>query len=340
MACHSGTGLYRQVCEALQDKEMLFVGEYVHGNAAIERLVARLAVELARASDFRILARESLYCLHPAWEQASLEARPGRGIEEQIIAYNASVPRRERILVTTVDLAHSIKHSPRLVSAFLEPLCGRSADPAAREQLLGYCRTLAGATTGEAKLAFIQGLRELSGTCWTGFDPGDAAELGFYLDLLEVSLQDTRGQDEAANMKAADTRNRWFIQTIERALDRTRQHGGRMVCHTGAPHAYKTYTGVEDYYVGAMPEARHFNQQVFPGKVYSLLVRPFGLDYYGQKCAGCADALEEHALANLGDEAAVLVDVREFRRLRPGADLGKYCRGDECQFDAIIYLKD
>ena len=306
----------------LKEKEMFFLGEYVHNDRLIFETVHTLLLDIAYKSGFRLFAKEAVYCLHPHLESCSRNGLPSPYIPEQVLQYNKN--HQEKIITTAVDLAHSIKHSPHLVKDYISLMSAGVKSEDFQRRLAGLTDRLDGDSSLEEKRDFIQGFKDLT-VLLDGIEgPELIEELRFYGDLLETSLDNRPPADEKEYKARADIRNKWFIRTIGRAMERNR--GLKPVCYVGAPHAYKSYLKEDDYYAGKTPEAMHFNRDVFPDKVFSLLIRPFFRDYYGNPAESITDPVEQAAWDIPGPHKTVYVDLK-------GEERGR-------QFDGILYLKE
>ena len=166
-------------------------------------------------------------------------------------------------------------------------------------------------------------------------------ELQFYLNLLEYSLKHSQARNEDEFIKFANDRNKWFIKTIDRSISRNKKYGLKMICNVGSPHAYKKYINKSnDYYVGEIPEAKYFNEIKYPGRIYSILIRPFFLDYYGNKVNEITDPIENEAYKKIGQEKSIFVDLVEFKSNNDKIKNVQYYDSNGFQYDGIIYIKN
>lgn len=321
-------------------KEMIFLGEYLHNSAVIHDYKDQLVIGMAKISDFRLLARESVYCLHPVVEYKSLQGMDSEYISPAITEYNRSTDEHH-IVVTAIDIAHSIKHTPRLVKEFIKAVISKNSREDVKPLFSALSDQSVQLETREDKEQFIADLKEVTGLYKNLLDPEVLEELVFYTDLLTSSLNHIVPQDRETYIRQADERNRLFIETVRRAVLRNSKKKLRIICDVGAPHAYKKYISEEsDYYVGLTPEARYFDDVVYPGRVHSVLIRPFYLDYYGKKTETVTNPVEREALRNMGSEQIIYVDLHRFRDEYGDSENPQYYDKDGFQFDGIIFLRN
>ena len=338
---------YSTICDISQkiisdthSKEMLFIGEYLHSNQQIQFYVNELVVKLAMNSDFRIFAKESVYCLHPILESKSANCINSNHIANSIIEYNKAISEDKRIIVTSIDMAHSIKYSPQLVKNCLEAIIARNTNDDFNSVIKEILKDLEQLDSNEKKEEFIQKLSRNIAEYKNELDPEIYDELKFYGDLLYHSLIRKDPQNEYEYKKQADLRNEWFIKTVLRALKRTKKYNSKMICYVGAPHAYKNYLNKDDYYVGTVPEAKFFNESEIPGKVHSILIRPFYRDYFGNKTDRILNKIEKAAYRKIGLNQSIYVDLNEFKNRNERLEDVGYYNLNNTQYDGIIYLKE
>ena len=96
------------ILDRVQDAEIVFVGEDRHHIPAVIDVAFRLGLSLADHSSIKVFALEGLYGFHPFMEQASLSALSADAFDELVVQYNQRKPEAERILMTAIDIEHSI----------------------------------------------------------------------------------------------------------------------------------------------------------------------------------------------------------------------------------------
>ncbi len=340
MAFYINTEIAGKIAGDTRTAEMIFIGEMPHHNKTVTGYVHRLTVELSKISKYGILAMESFYCLYPFFERRSAAGEGDPFIGSVITDYNREVSKEKRIIVTSIDMAHSIKHSPAYVHRFIDFLSAGTQDEKVRELFRNHSEKILSLRTISEKENFIGELKKMIAEHGHSFDERTGEELDFYAGLLMHSLGNTEAANEAERKSRSDTRNMWFIETIRRALERTRHHGAKMICYVGAPHAYKAYLNDDDYYVGETPEAMYFNGTVFPDKVYSILIRPFFLDGDGERTEKIEDPVEKIAYEKTGDGDGIFIDLKELKKRNMQLPHARYWKDDVFQFDALIYVRE
>jgi hypothetical protein len=320
----------KKIINSTKDYKMLFIGENPHYNENINDLVVDLSIELAKKTDYKTYAKESLYCLYPFLEEDSKLGNESKIIPKKITEYNRSVEPVERITVTAVDLAHSIKHSPHLVNNFIQKQITDIENANFKDEISTLSTKIKDNFDKISKDKIIIDLKKLLENNIEGISQTVFEELSFYFELLSISLP----LDDLNDKSQAIMRNDWFIKTIGRALKRN-QPDRKMLLHVGSPHAYKFYLNNDDYYVGEIPEASYFKN-----KVYSIQIRPFYFGKFGELIDEIVDPIEKKALAMLGRGKSVFVDLHEYNDQTENIGIEKYFLNGEYQYDGIIYVND
>jgi len=120
---------------SLKENEIIFLGEYKHYSEPLSLAASRLAVYLATYKPV-VYATESVYGVGPFMEAASLgspkTANPIQ-IPECIQAFNSNQIAAKKILMTAIDIEHSIYHTKSGTVLFLQDLASRSTSNTASE---------------------------------------------------------------------------------------------------------------------------------------------------------------------------------------------------------------
>ena len=130
-----------KVLSETQGKEMIFLGEYLHQNPTINKYIEELIVMIAKKSKFRIFAKESVYCLYPNFEKNSLQGMESNYFGDTITNHNRS-SENNKVIVTAIDLAHSIKHTPTLVKEFILETISNNSNPEIVEIFTNFTRDI------------------------------------------------------------------------------------------------------------------------------------------------------------------------------------------------------
>jgi len=262
---------------SLKENEIIFLGEYKHYSEPLSLAASRLAVYLATYKPV-VYATESVYGVGPFMEAASLgspkTANPIQ-IPECIQAFNSNQIAAKKILMTAIDIEHSIYHTKSGTVLFLQDLASRSTSNTASEIINKEILQL---TTQDTFAKVNRYLKKLKGVFLQHLDtfsPEDQDEILFSLDLLQASNRfyqyTTAGGLKEALMRPWDIRTKYFIKTIERAYQKAQKRKAILMCRVGAPHASLT----KKYF-----EARYFAKKYSPtkGKVASIGLVPLYYD--------------------------------------------------------------
>ncbi len=334
-----GNNIPDKIVSESHSHEMIFLGEYLHHDQRIKKYALTIVRELASRTDFRILAKESVYCIHPFLEQDSLNNSDSKYIDKIINDYNRQCPDDQKIIVTAIDIAHSINHTPELVRQYLQKMTDDS-DKNFEKEISKLIVNLEKDEPLQKKIEFITELDEIIERYKKKLNVELLEELKFYVNLLTESLKHVPPKNRTEHIEMADIRSKCFIETIKRAIKRNDRYSAKMINYVGSPHAYKEYINEDDYYIGKVPEAKHFNDNIYPGKVYSILIRPFFRDYFGNITDKITNKIEKAALEKVGNEKSIYVDLREFKSDNPGLDNVGYYNERHYQYDGVLYIKD
>ncbi|MHC4647036.1 MAG: hypothetical protein ACYTBJ_16195 [Planctomycetota bacterium] len=245
---------FEYLSPSLKENEIIFIGEFEHHNKSLSLAASRFAVYLATNKPV-VYATESVYGLGPFMEAASLgnpkTARP-IGIPECIQAFNSNQIAAKKILMTAIDIEHTIYHTKSSTVLFLQELASRSTSNTALEIINKEILRL---TTQDTFAKVNRYLKKLKGVFLEHLDtfsPEDQDEILFSLDLLQASNRfyqyTTAGGLKEALMRPWDIRRKYFIKTIERAYQKAQERKAILMCRVGAQHASLTNKYLEARY--------------------------------------------------------------------------------------------
>lgn len=226
------------------DKGILFLGEQ-HNVPALNEATAQLACYLASKKSV-VYAIEMTYGMHPFVEAASLGApdplKPMH-IPEPILSFNAQQPPERKILMTTLDVEHTIYHTKHLTVLFLRHLAGRSTSETVRKALEQQIAELPAQDTYEKMDAYLEKLETTFRNYLNTFNAADREEILFSMELLDASnrFQYLSREDQEVRQLADKIRYRYFNKTIERALQKARQRDAVLLCRVGVWHISLDY---------------------------------------------------------------------------------------------------
>jgi hypothetical protein len=327
-------------------KKMLFLGEIPHHEWPIYETTLQLSLHLRQQCGYSVLAMESAYSYWPYLEARSLgtEAQlPNRLPDHQnrwlepVTAYNRTAPAERRLLCTALDLDHCISHAKSQTVLYLQYLATKSSSREARAYLAQAIPALVDLKSRKAIHAYLEELERRFHAAWDSFTPADQEEITFSLALERASIDfHALSYWYPPDRRKAKIRDEYFRQTIARALAKAEQAGGPLLCYVGWGHAWLHQRGALNC------EAAYFDQE-FPatrGQVGSLLI---------EKLSACVSsdlsgdyrpsALERAALARMGKQDRLFVDLRDPRWDSVKHKPGKFFPKGGPDYDGILFLK-
>ena len=221
------------------DKDIIFLGEQ-HNVPALQEAAAQLACYLASKKPV-VYAVEMTYGMHPFVEAASLgqpDPLKPMNIPAPILEFNSAQPPEKKILMTTLDVEHTIYHAKHLTVLFLRGLAARSISESARKVLEKQIAELPAQDTYDKMDAYLKQLKSVFDKYLNTFGANDREEILFSVELLDASnrFQYISRQGNDGLLRANPLRYRWFNKTIERALQKARQRDAVLLCRVGVWH--------------------------------------------------------------------------------------------------------
>jgi len=272
----------------LKENEIIFLGE-IHKVIPLIHAAERFAVYLATSKPV-VYAMELCYGLGPFMEAASLghpkKAKQGWS-SKYIQAFNSKQTADRKILMTAIDIEHTIYHTKSDTVLFLQDLAGRSTSDVARGIIQKEIPQLTTQYTFGKVNSYLKKLRGLFLEHLDTFSSEDQDEILFSLDLLQASnwyhQYDVAGGITEALMRPWDIRQKYFTKTIKRAYRKAQKRKAVLLCRVGASHIN----------LGRKTEARYFarDYSLTKGKVVTIRLAPL---YYDTTKVDDADA-EKHS---------------------------------------------
>jgi hypothetical protein len=188
--------------------------------------------------------------------------------------------------------------------------------------------------------AFQAWLNELEGkfhAAWDTFSSADQQEIAYTLELERVSIEAQWHSTWNQIFKYRNFRGKYIRKNIERAAARAEQSGGSLICYVGANHAFFSPR------VRIGGDARYIREE-YPGRVASILVEKVSetqpVTSWPQVSGNFGrTAMEEAALACMGDRDCVFVDLRaevwRSVKYRPKRFFPK----EGPSFDGVLFIK-
>jgi hypothetical protein len=254
---------------SLKENEIIFLGE-IHKVKPLIQASDKLSVYLASHKPV-VYADEGCYGLGPFMEAASLgnpkTAMPMR-LPECIQAFNSNQTGDKKILMTAIDIEHSIYHSKANTVRFLQELASRSTSDAASQAINKEVAQLTAQDTYDKMNHYLKKLKEVFLQHFDTFSSEDKDEILFSMELLTASNRyqyANRGIIKSWQ-NPEEIRYCYFNKTIERAYKKAQKNKAILLCRVGSWHISMDYKC----------EARYFakDYSLTKGKVATILLVP------------------------------------------------------------------
>lgn len=257
---------FEKLPPSLKENKIVFLGED-HNVKPLADAADRLAVYLANYNPV-VYAVESCYGLGPFMEAASLgNPRTAKNIvvPGNIQRFNASQAHdKNKILMTAIDIEHSIYHTKTDSVLFLQDLASRSTSDVALQEINREIAPLTAQDTYDKTNRYLENLEKVFLKHFDTFSSEDQDETVFYFDLLHAS---NRYQYIKQDWRTArPVRYRYYKETIRRAYRKARKREAILLCRVGSWHISSDYEC----------EARYFARDyaLTKGKVAAIRLVP------------------------------------------------------------------
>ncbi|MBL7186007.1 MAG: hypothetical protein ISS70_06755 [Phycisphaerae bacterium] len=318
----------------LKENEIIFLGE-THNVDPLIQAASRLAVYLATHRPV-VCAVECCYGAHPLMEAVSLGNEKTINpmlYPETIRAFNSSQTAGRKILMTAIDLEHSIHHNKKETRLFLQELANRSTSDEARRIMQDKVAQLTAQDTYDKMSRYLKELKKLFLQHFDTFSSVDQDEILFSMELLVASnrYQSIRKDRQ----KAHPIRYRYFKKTIKRAYQKAQQRKAILLCRVGAAHVSLTDKNFE---------ARYFAKEYSPtkGKVASIRLVPL---YHGTTKADEAGPEKQSDIDSIvkmlmKDYEYSYLSLRDLQKnTRNSFRWSKYYAGGRPKYDGVLFVK-
>ncbi|MCE5187127.1 MAG: hypothetical protein LLF76_13480 [Planctomycetaceae bacterium] len=253
-------------------KDVIFLGE-VHQIPELYEAAYQIIL-LVAAERPLVYAKEMVYGMHPFLEDGSMgRANPvyTYTLAQPLAQFNERQPPDRKILMTALDVEHTIEHDKASTVRFLQELVRRSSSQDVRDALESHIPRLTDTKSFDEVDAYLRELNNLFISNLKTFSAADQDEIRFSLDLLQASNtyrrhNATRWTDLRFFNQGVYLRYEYFKKTIVRAHEKAQQRNAALLCHVGNGHA--TY--------GSRWEAHYFARKYPPtrGKVFAIQMIP------------------------------------------------------------------
>jgi hypothetical protein len=332
----------------VRDASIVFLGESPHYTNEIRQTVMELSVFLAEHANARVVGYESIYGLHPFLEAESMGlSEPTRHIAPVILNYNRRVSVDQRLLVTALDIEHSINHSKHYTVDFLTHLAARSSSDQGQIKLMQFIPELSSLKERIQLHAYLDKLETLFNTYRETFSAVDWEEVSFSFELMRASVDYQMSKTKHWNpiwsrsdiMAIQEIRSEFFKKTVERAFVKAENRHGKLLCYVGGAHAVKAPLGLFDFPLGQRTEADYFNQ-IHPrskGRVASILLHAIS---FKNKAFRRSLDLEDIAYELMGDADIFYIPLTPLITNTANHSWSKYFTENGPKYDGVLFLKN
>ena len=328
---------------------MVFLGEYPHECPDIQSAIADTAVSLAQRKQLRTLAAESVYALYPKLENDSGKGLPVNLVGQAINTFNSTAAEAERIIVTSIEIEHSVRHSRHQTARFFRYLSSRSSVPVVQDEMAGIASSLADLTDGKEIYDAAGRFESVFEMNTRSFDEDAIREIRFAVNLTRSSLAfdmpEHRGPNESFTtdeLAMFSSRAHWFRETIRNARQRLRHCGRGMICWVGMHHA--ALKPVVSWEPGnpTWPEAYYFNMvnRGTVGSVCSIMVRALTYGSFEQPLFSDDDPIDGSVQSWIGSESVGFLRLPERAEVPADWRDSQYYVNGEPLFAGIVFLKE
>jgi hypothetical protein len=340
----------------IRDPEIVFVGEDRHHIPEVIDVAFRLGLALADRISMKVFAIESLYGYHPFMERASLSALPAHEFDDLVVQYNQLKPENERILMTAIDVEHSIgmPNLRHLTVDYLFYLAHLSTSWKATQNLLKAVGDLFNLTSPSEIHGYLDQVGKVFETFKSTFSAEDWENISFSLLLLHDSLEHLvqirkYGSNAEIPIEVRELRGKGFRQTIERAYLKAQGRASRLYCYVGDVHAFKTpvteivQRKMDKWPPATWPEAMYFNQmhKATSGKVFSILLRTLISRQHGETSYTPKDDLDDIVFERMGPADLMYVDLdRILKEHGSGSQASMYFSAEGPVADGVLFFRE
>lgn len=271
---------FNKLPPSLKENEIIFLGE-IHKMPPLILAASRLAVYLANHKPV-VYASECGQGYGPFMEAVSLgNPKPvifkGWGnkpvrLAENIMAFNSGQTADRKILMTAIDIEHSIYHTKSDTVLFLQDLASRSASGVALQAINEKIIQLTAQDTYDKMNRYLKELKKVFLQHLNTFTSEDWDEILFSMELLTASnrYQYINRGIRKSWQNPHELRYRYFKKTIKRAYQKAQKRKAILLCRVGFTHARLDYK----------LEARYFakDYSLTKGKVTTIKLVPMYYD--------------------------------------------------------------
>ena len=257
----------------LRENKIIFLGE-IHRVAPLADAANQIAVYLAHYGPV-VYAQESCYGLSPFMEAASIgRPKPAKPMQipRCIEMFNQNQDIDNKVLMTAIDIEHSIFHNKSNTVLFLQDLANRSSSDIAKQAINEKIIQLTAQDTFDKMNSYLKELKKSFVLHLNTFPYEDQDEILFSMELLTASNRyEYLSRGILIRLEdACRLRYMYFNNTIERAYNKAQKRNAILLCRVGSHHAD----------LNNISESRYFAKKHSPtkGKIASINMVPLYYD--------------------------------------------------------------
>jgi hypothetical protein len=338
---------YSCVLPQVEDASIIFLGDSRHYIPEIKSIRLELGVFLAQHANVRVIGFESMYGLHPFMAAESMgKAETSDYVSSTILDYNTRVPDNSKVLVTALDVDHSINHSKSKTVKYFEYLAAlSSSDKCVTELKQAIPKLLSLKERGELH-RYLDGLETTFSQYRDTFSAEDWDEVSFSLELMHASVDfqlitykwQRVPLSRKMRIRLHEIRAEFFRKTVERAFAKASERKGKLLCIVGGAHIVKGPLGKGNSLIGKWAEADYFHRihADTQGKVASILVN--ALSFKGQPYEKKND-LDDIAYEMLADGELLYIPLAALANHSEDLAWSEYFSSHGPRFDGVIFLR-
>ena len=340
----------------IKDAEIVFIGEDRHRIPELMDVTFALGVYLADHIDMKVFGIEGLYEWYPFMEKASLSAFSAHEFDDRVVSYNKVRSESERILMTAIDVEHSIgiPHLRYVTIDYLFYLAHLSTSWKAAQDIIKAVSELFEVKESSETHEQLDGIWEAFKSCKSTFSDKDWENISFSVSLLHESLDHLEQIRKYSSnieipIEVRELRGKGFRKTIEKAYLKAQERASRLYCYVGDVHAFKTpvtelvQERMDKWPPATWPEAMYFNNMVDStrGKVFSILLRTLISHQHGETSYIPKGDLDDVVFERMKSAELMYVDLNRIAEDHgPDSLISMYFTAEGPVVDGVLFFRE
>lgn len=322
--------------QSLKENEIIFLGE-VHRVRPLAHAADRLVVYLAAHKPV-VYALEGCYGGHTLTEAVSLGEKKDINpnlYSETLRAFNSLQPLDRKILLTMLDIEHSVYNNKPDTVRFLHDLSERSTSNLATQAIDRQVVQLLAQDTYNKRARYLKDLKRMFMRHFDTFSADNREEILFSMDLLQASNLYRHIELGGRSWENPHSlRYRYFIKTIKRAYSKAQKRKAVLICRVGNWHvSLKNKT-----------EARYFAKDYSStkGKVATINLVPLYYDTQKTKGAVAAkhDDIDSIAMTLMKDSEYSYLSLPDLQKSTHNSfRWSKYYGKSGPKYDGLLFVR-